>query len=76
MTSICGFLVLSYYLFQWEVNSSISLNRGNDLSFPSVTICNLNPVLYSKLNITDELADIKEMEEDLRGDKRRRKVCI
>ncbi len=39
--------------FQFETTSSVRIDRS-DLNFPSVTVCNLNPVLYSQLSNTAE----------------------
>ncbi|RUS89854.1 hypothetical protein EGW08_002384 [Elysia chlorotica] len=57
----CYWLLDKY--FQYPIEVKLDLKAAPELDFPSVTICNLNPILERHLNTEEIFNDLKEYSE-------------
>ncbi|KAH7705287.1 hypothetical protein AAVH_27503, partial [Aphelenchoides avenae] len=60
--TFAAFVVQSVFIFidyfHYNVDTVVQLKSVDGLSFPAVTICNLNPIRKSAMDYVEELSDL------------------
>ena len=54
--------------FQYPIEVKLEIEAAKELAFPSVTVCNLNPIRSQKLNRDEQFESLKHFTDQIQND--------